>query len=235
MTSKLSRKLIEKMFPHRPIPATITTKRPDSHEAKLTVVLDIDETLVHTMITNEEVELKLKHNSEAQLTSPNIGKLTNDFFHINIAGEVARVHRRPHLSWFLKEASQKFELVTFTAGEESYASMVLNEIDPDKSLIPHRFFRQHCTQLGEFIYTKDLSDLNRSLSRTVLVDNNPVCFIPNPDNGIPVNSFYGQTEDSTLKILMGFLDKLNEFSDVRPVLKQRFGISNQISSLRAKM
>jgi len=191
---------------------------------KLTVVLDIDETLIHTDTVGQFDE-KFKYNGEEKKAKT--GDITDDLFHLELDDFKVKVFRRPHLDWFLKEASSKFELVTFTAGVKMYGTGVLNKIDPEESLIQHRFFRHNCTPIGNS-YTKDLSHLGRPLSRVVLVDNNPICFLPNPDNGIPVSSYYAEKSDDTLLTLMKFLDHLDGHKDVRPVLQQYFNLRDRL-------
>jgi hypothetical protein len=39
---------------------------------------------------------------------------------------------------------------------------------------------------------KDLSIVGHDIKRTVLVDNTPYCFLPQPENGIPCTSFYAK-------------------------------------------
>lgn len=40
--------------------------------------------------------------------------------------------------------SKTFEIIAFTASHESYADVVLDEIDPDREFIKHRLYRHHC-------------------------------------------------------------------------------------------
>jgi CTD small phosphatase-like protein 2 len=60
--------------------------------------------------------------------------------------------------------------------------------------------------------------------RVVLVDNNPLSFLPNPSNGILVSSFYDDPKDDTLEAVMELLHELDESDDVRPILEDRFGL-----------
>jgi len=208
---------------------SIPPQKPE-HEGKLTVVLDIDETLVHTYFS-EQVKAKVKYNAETGSAEPDT-VLHSDFFQINIENCVANVYKRPNLDWFLKEASKKFELITFTAGIEDYGRQVLKGIDSEKSFITHSLFRHNCSNCYQGfsqLFTKDLNILNRPLNRTVLVDNNPICFVLQPENGIPIRSYYAEAEDSDLKYLMSMLDLLSKEPDVRPLLRQKFKLHDHMA------
>lgn len=51
-------------------------------------------------------------------------------------------------------------------------------------------FRSQCV--------KDMARVNRSLDRTVLVDDTPLAFLHQPDNGVPVLGFRGDPDDRLL-------------------------------------
>ena len=50
---------------------------------------------------------------------------------------------RPYLYECLRAVNKHFEVAIFTAGDEWYADPIINKIDPNGTLIQHRFFRQH--------------------------------------------------------------------------------------------
>lgn len=74
-------------------------------------------------------------------------------------------------------------------------------------------------------FLKDLSVLgveSTDMSRTVLVDNNPLSFICQPTNGILVASFYDDPNDTALASVMQLIRHLDHAGDVRPILKDMF-------------
>ena len=90
-------------------------------------------------------------------------------------------------------STAEFDTYVFTAGTEPYASPLLDILDPCGGLQGRRY-RQHCRQVtvasrgGQTQYLKDLTAVTdvSGLARCVLVDNNPLSFVSNPSNGIPV-------------------------------------------------
>ena len=73
--------------------------------------------------------------------------------------------------------SKLFEIVAFSASDESYADVVLDEIDPGHDYIRHRLYRRNCIQIHDNIFAKDLRIVNRDLSSMILVDNAPYSYI----------------------------------------------------------
>jgi len=67
--------------------------------------------------------------------------------------------------------------------------------------------------------------------RVVLVDNNPLSFLPNPSNGILVSSFYDDPKDDTLEAVMELLHELDDSDDVRPMLDDRFGLKDALDDV----
>ena len=72
----------------------------------------------------------------------------------------------------MEKANQHYEVAVFTASTSVYADTVLNYLDPDKTLIQHRFYRQSCVRAPDGEYIKDLRIFkNVSLKNMLLVDN----------------------------------------------------------------
>ena len=157
----------------------------DSEKYKYTLVLDLDETLVHYV--EEE-------NS-------------------------AYVQVRPYADYFLKELSKHFEIVLFTAAEEDYTNIVLNELNKN-NYIKYVLCRKY-TEFNNGCYIKDLSKLGRDLSKVCIVDNNKDNFSLQPENGLFISSYYGEPDDDELHYLCDDLMKIIEIQpdDIRTVIK----------------
>ena len=157
----------------------------DSEKYEYTLVLDLDETLVHYV--EEE-------NS-------------------------AYVQVRPYADYFLKELSKHFEIVLFTAAEEDYTNIVLNELNKN-NYIKYVLCRKY-TEFNNGCYIKDLSKLGRDLSKVCIVDNNKDNFSLQPENGLFISSYYGEPDDDELRYLCDDLMKIIEIQpdDIRTVIK----------------
>jgi CTD small phosphatase-like protein 2 len=169
------------------------------------------------------------------------------------------INKRPGLDAFLHDASQKFNLFAFTASESFYCNPLLDRIDKS-SVFKKRFSRSDCTRLGENVFTKDLTKVMSRMrdtdggcgeasgafnigcaanwaesffKRTVLVDNNPFSFVPQPRNGIPVVSWYSDLRDNALQKVIEFLDGIDKLEDVRPFLDQQFHVDATLKQFQA--
>ena len=204
---------------------------------RMTVVLDMDETLIHSrfldIAENEQEALRQAELRQSKVRS------VEDSFEFVLPGDVysprsttVAVNRRPHLGTFLEAAAQRWKLVIFTAATQDYADHVLNVLDPAGDIFAGRLYRQHCTRLANGGYVKDLTTLSLpshldlssapDLARTVLVDNSPSVFLPQPFNGIPIASFYDDEADGELTRTLKLLDELDSRSDVRRQIASKF-------------
>ena len=128
---------------------------------------------------------------------------------------------RPYAISFLKRMRKNFEIIAFTASERCYADAILNEIDPEYEYISHRLYREHCVRLHKKVYAKDLRIINRDLSKMVLVDNSPLSYLYQVENGIPILPFYAG-EDTELLALEKYLDRVKMERDVRKLNMMTF-------------
>lgn len=190
---------------------------------RIALVLDMDECLVHSKFRNE-VEYRQNEYRPEQL------KEYMDSFEIVMEdGERAVVNKRPGLDRFLEEAAKHYDVYVFTAGLEAYGKPILDVLDPKGNLFAGYFFRESCKQ-RKGMFLKDLSVIRGGdLSRVILVDNNPVSFLMQPSNGIPVPSFYDDAKDRTLESLSKVLASMQDVEDVRPRLHQLFRLADLLA------
>ena len=122
-------------------------------------------------------------------------------------------------------ANKFFEVGIFTAGQQWFADSIIDFLDPHKTLIQHRFYRQHTCQLGddeEFLLVKDLSLFEGvSLDDILIVDNNIYSFAYNLENGIPIVSFMGDQRDQELLKVMRYLNEARTHDNLRAFNESR--------------
>ena len=169
---------------------------PDPIPDKKTLVLDLDETLIH---------------SDDFPPHPEI-----EFF--EVGNPKFFVHKRPGLDHFIKFACEKFEVFTFTYGTKEYAEEILNKICPQ---VPqdHRLYRELCFLHHSGQIQKNLDILKRKPENIILIDdcNDQKYF--NPNNTIVIPEWKGTPWDTCLiDIVPGILEKCLQADDVRAII-----------------
>jgi CTD small phosphatase-like protein 2 len=86
----------------------------DPNAPPITLVLDLDETLVHCTV---------EPTADADETFPVVFHGMEYLVHVKL---------RPYVFDFLQSVCEKFEVVVFTASQKVYADELLNRIDPSK-------------------------------------------------------------------------------------------------------
>eukprot|EP00878_Enallax_costatus_P010331 GHUV01010783.1.p1 GENE.GHUV01010783.1~~GHUV01010783.1.p1 ORF type:complete len:319 (+),score=59.58 GHUV01010783.1:374-1330(+) len=161
--------------------AVIGAKRAEDMHKK-TLVLDLDETLVHS--------------SFKPIPNPDY------IIPVEIDGRLVDVYvlKRPWLDHFMRTVGPRFEVVVFTASLAKYADPLLDLMDKE-GLVRWRLFRESCCPY-EGNYVKDLNCLGRDLSTTIIVDNSPHSYIFQPANAVPIGTFIDDMEDQELLELL---------------------------------
>jgi Dullard-like phosphatase family protein len=194
-------------------------------KGRLTVILDMDETLLHSEFTTADNDYR-QFEERLEVSRP------PDFtLRLNTADgdETVHVLKRNGLKHFLEQVSLHFEPILFTAALPVYASPVLDQIDPER-LLRHRLYRDATVSYRGENFVKDVGRLGRPMNRIVIVDNNPHAMLPHPDNALPVVSFYDQ-EDNELEKVLDTLMEMKKFQDIRPFMKQRFRFREHLDEL----
>lgn len=186
--------------------------------AKKTLILDLDETLIHSDLnsdlTSYDAQLNLQMEGVAQCK--------------------IRICIRPSITEFLEYARKYFNVVVFTASLKEYADLILDYLDPEKKYFSMRLYRESCTEF-ENLFIKDLNIIGIDLKDVIIVDNCIFSFSLNIKNGVLITSFYTDTEDSELLNLIDYLEKLRLAEDVRDLNEDYFGLETINNFLLEKL
>ncbi|KAI1484992.1 NLI interacting factor-like phosphatase-domain-containing protein [Biscogniauxia mediterranea] len=188
-----------------------------------TLILDLDETLIHSM--SKGGRMGSGHMVEVRLNTTYVGS----------GGQQALgpqhpilyyVHKRPHCDEFLRKVCKWFNLIVFTASVQEYADPVIDWLESERKFFSGRYYRQHCTfRHGAFI--KDLSSIEPDLSKVMILDNSPLSYMFHQDNAIPIQGWINDPTDNDLLHLVPLLEGLQYVSDVRALLALRGGEDGQ--------
>ena len=188
---------------------------PPKKSNKKTLVLDLDETLVHSQF--------MPFSDPSDLV-----------IQIDIENEKHDIHVmiRPGVKEFLEKMGKLFEIVVFTASVSKYADPLLDLIDK-KGYCPYRLFREHCSLINT-TFVKDLERLGRDLKNIIIVDNSPLSYLLHPENGLPILTWFEDKSDRELYLIMPILQFLSSVPDVRDFIPKFVDSNNTINYKRAK-
>ncbi|KAK2834953.1 hypothetical protein FQN49_006749 [Arthroderma sp. PD_2] len=201
---------LDRAYPHSnldkqvpPVPSVQNEKQKwllppiqDHFNGKKCLVLDLDETLVHS---------SFKVLDKADFTIP-----------VEIEGQYHNIYviKRPGVDQFMKRVGELYEVVVFTASVSKYGDPLLDKLDIHK-VVHHRLFRDSCYN-HQGNYVKDLSQVGRDLKETIIIDNSPTSYIFHPKHAIPISSWFSDAHDNELLDLIPVLEDLAH-SQVRDV------------------
>ncbi|SGZ41842.1 uncharacterized protein HGUI_04043 [Hanseniaspora guilliermondii] len=185
---------------------------------KKCLVLDLDETLVHS---------SFKYVKAADFVIP-----------VEIDGIVHSVYvlKRPGCDEFLRQVAKWYEVVIFTASVSRYGDPLLDTLDgilkpnpvskngskelynnTGKRHIHQRLFRDSCYNY-EGNYVKNLSQIGRPLEDIIILDNSPASYIFHPQHAVPISSWFSDIHDNELLDILPLLKDLSGVVDVGKVL-----------------
>jgi RNA polymerase II subunit A small phosphatase-like protein len=206
----------------------------DIDKNKHCLVLDLDETLVHSSfkpVPNADYVLPVEIEGESirmhvsvqcrgfSRSHPFLPPLLS-ILSPSPAGTTHYVYvlKRPGCEEFLAAVGERYEVVLFTASLAKYADPLLDLLDTG-NVIRSRLFREACV-FHEGSYVKDMSLLGRSPANTIIVDNSPASYLFQPENALPCDSFIDDMADTELYSLADFLIRIAGVADVRQALQQ---------------
>lgn len=135
-----------------------------------------------------------------------------------------RTAKRPGVDYFLAYLSQFYEIVIFTTQHHYTAMPIIEKLDPYNFFITYKLFRE-ATRSVDGKIVKDLSYLNRDLSKVILLDTHPEHVSSHPENAIIIPKWTGAPGDKGLIAMIPFLESIAIYKspDVRPILQAYAG------------
>ena len=183
----------------------------NSDENKKLLILDLDETLVHSdldfLLKDKKIyDIILHFDSEEEKNIP------------------LPLILRPGLYDFLDFAYENFDLVVFTASDQNYADAIINYIEKDKQYFKLRLYRNNCIFIEPGLNIKDLRIFNscRNIKDIILLDNSLFSFANQLNNGILITSFFDDKDDTFLNNLKDYLEYIQNQEDIREINKESF-------------
>lgn len=211
-------------------------RNPGKKRKRKTLVLDLDETLIHSLSRGSPRSFNANGGSSHMIE-----------IKLNNVATLYYAHKRPYCDFFLKEVSKWFELQIFTASVKEYADPIIDWLESDVLSSHHkkktplgshdtsarppkvftkRYYRNHCTHrtgvgyikdLGKFFPTKD------DLKNVIILDNSPISYAMHEDNAIMIEGWINDQNDRDLLNLLPMLYSLSLCIDVRFILGLRSG------------
>jgi Dullard-like phosphatase family protein len=156
---------------------------------KYTLILDLDETLIHLRQKKEVVNIKndinIKINNASECFYENYDKDRNKYL----------LQFRVGLFSFLTILKPFYEIISFTSASREYSDAIINEIEKNRNFFDYKFYREH-TVIYKDTFVKDISRIGRDIKKMIIIDNNEKNFILNKENGIKIAPYYGDEDNN---------------------------------------
>lgn len=200
------------------------SRNPEKRRRRKTLILDLDETLIHSLSRTAPRSLGLSgpcHTIELK---------------VNNIATLYYVYKRPYCDFFLREISKWFDLSIFTASVREYADPIVDWLESDlvdhknpsgpQRIFTHRYYRSDCTYRPGVGYIKDLSKFfpkHDDLKNVIILDNSPVSYALHENNAVLIEGWINDRSDRDLLNLLPMLTSLSLCIDVRFILGLRGG------------
>lgn len=204
------------------------SRNPDRRKKKKVLILDLDETLIHSLSRGAPRSLG-GSGGQCHMIELKVNNVLTLYY----------VYKRPYCDFFLKELSKWFELQIFTASVQEYADPIIDwlEMDmidykkglsaqvPPNKVFTKRYYRNDCTYRPGVGYIKDLSRFfpHEELKNVIILDNSPISYALHEHNAVMIEGWINDQSDRDLINLLPMLFSLSMCIDVRYILGMRSG------------
>ncbi len=188
--------------------------------SKINIILDLDETLIHTTSIDEEKQLKEGPNQS------NAGRLTSYKMYSEDGVKVVYiVYERPGLQNFLDYLFKYFNVSIWTAASKMYALFIVKNIvlkKPGRKL-DWIFFDYHCTISKKATQNNKnikclrmlpvLFKIPYNMNNTIIIDDNPDVRTAQPGNCVHIKPFVVDEKNSDQDVeLLKIMQYLKEMT-----------------------
>jgi TFIIF-interacting CTD phosphatase-like protein len=140
------------------------------------------------------------------------------------------VYKRPHLQEFIEFCTENFEVAVWTSSTKNYATKIVEEIFPNPHELAFFWSRERCTirydeELQETYFEKMMSKVRKhgfDLKKVIVVDDSPEKWRNSYGNLIRIKPFFGEVDDSELKRLIVYLERLKSVENIRKTEKRNW-------------
>lgn len=161
---------IAQIFSHISSTTSTTSK-------KFTLILDLDETLIRSIITSDINKINQLKN------------MSNLLLHYLNGNNHIFVFYRPHMLHFLQEMSKYFDICVFTNGVQSYADIIITMIN---TITSYTYISRWYSRTGEYPFYKYISLIDHvDTSKVIIIDDNNEIWKDDSKNVIKIKQFYG--------------------------------------------
>lgn len=188
-------------------------------QTKNTLVIDLDETLIHssfTHISTPDFTFTLTAAQLIDISSDEKKKLSDNSSQQDFT---IYVRIRPFAKEFIERLGDIYEIIIFSNSNKVYTDEVLKHVDPNHK-IKYVLYQESIFEFNGAL-VKDLSRLGRELSKTIILDNNQMSYLLQPYNAIQICTWFRNKNDSELTKIMDFLVENEKETDVYSFLVQK--------------
>lgn len=200
-------------------------KRPPVRRTKrYLLVLDIDETLVHS----EPVVVNNKPTASANKQFDKTCKFDNGDGTYDVYG----VKFRPYLQDFISRMARLYDLAVYTASARDYADVVMDCLDPTRTIFCSRLYRDHCLPVNG-MNIKNMACFDGT--DVFIVDNLIYSYAFHMNQGIPICAFVDDPMDVELQDLAEILENLPYYDNMPALIQDLLGLDEFYQELAYRL
>ena len=188
---------------------------------KYMLVLDIDETLVHSELVMEQSVKKVEYEGKTH-------DRYIEFPNPNGTSDVYGVRFRPFMMEFIERMNKIYDLAVYTASARDYADSVIDQLDPLNNIFVARLYRDHCLPVNN-MNIKNMASFDGN--DAYLVDNLIYSFAFHINQGIPICPFVDDPLDVELRDLATILEQVCKFESMDSLLQDLMGLNDFYENL----